>query len=289
MPREDRWRLSGPDAWLVTRHGKVAAFRPVLDAELGLAVRTLDSVDTDAFGAFSREIERRGTALDAARAKIAAGAEAIPEARILLASEGSFGPHPHIPFLALGDELVLLVDRVTGLEVTGRDVGPGTNFAHRLVNSEAEALEFAYSCGFPGHGVIILGAHDGRPAPHLFAVKTAATPEALRIATAEALGAFGAAWLESDMRAHRNPTRMAAIGRAVADLARRLRSACPDCGRPGFDVIRKTPGLPCADCGAPTRRAREWIFGCEGCGLEAARPAPGEPWAGPETCDSCNP
>ncbi len=48
--------------------------------------------NTDRFGTFSRDIERTGSQLDAARAKIAAGFEYAPSARIGLASEGSFGP-----------------------------------------------------------------------------------------------------------------------------------------------------------------------------------------------------
>lgn len=289
MASSRRWSLGEGEAWLVTRHGKAAAFAPILKSELGLNLRTIDSVDTDAFGAFSREVERSGTALDAARAKIAAGAAAAPWARILLASEGSFGPHPQIPFLTLGVEWVLLSDRETGLEITGRDAGPETNFAHRCVSSEAEGLEFAAACGFPGHGVIVLGVADMAPAPGVFTCKTAHTPQDLRIAISEAIRASGSAWIETDMRAHRNPTRMGAIGRAVRDLARRLQSACPECERPGFDVIRRTPGLPCADCGAPTRRPLNLILGCEACGFESERPAPNGPWADPGGCDSCNP
>jgi hypothetical protein len=39
--------------------------------------------------------------------------------RVGIASEGSFGPHPSLPFAALDRELVLLIDRETGLELVG--------------------------------------------------------------------------------------------------------------------------------------------------------------------------
>ncbi|HSW33828.1 MAG TPA: DUF6671 family protein [Steroidobacteraceae bacterium] len=39
-------------------------------------------------------------------------------------------------------------------------------------------------------------------------------------------------FLESDLRAHANPTRMAMIRQAAEDLATRYRSPCPRCGAP---------------------------------------------------------
>ena len=51
----------------------------------------------------------------------------------------------------------------------------------------------------------------------------------------------------------------------------------------------RTPGLPSADCGAPTQRAVKWILDCEGSGFVAGRPAPVEAWANPGECDTCNP
>lgn len=289
MSAGDGWRLSSADAWLVSRHGKAQAFRPVLGPRLGLRVRTLRSVDTDAFGTFSREVERPFGALQAARAKIDAGAAVRPDATVLLASEGSFGPHPMIPFLALGEELVLLRDLRTGLELVGQDISPETNFAHRIVTDPAEALDFARAAAFPGHGMIVLGVRDGAPAPEIFVCKTARTPDDLARAVTLAIETSGSAFIETDMRAHRNPTRMAAIGRAVRDLERRFRSACPECGRPGFWKVRSVPGLPCSDCGTPTRQPLAEIRACAGCGHEADFPVPGAGWADPAGCEDCNP
>ena len=283
-----RW-LSDDRAGLVTMHGKEAVIGPVLGEGAGISLFRVAGVDTDAFGTFTREVERPGSALDAARAKVRAGFAASPETRIMVASEGSFGPHPAIPHLPLGDELVLLVDRETGFELTGRHEGPETNFAHRLALDVETALDFARQCGFPGHGVIVLGVRGEAPAPDLFCDKTLEDEKALASAAARAIALTGAAFLETDMRAHRNPTRQDAIRRAAQDLVRRLESPCPDCTRPGFDRRRRIPGLPCSDCGTPTDMTRAWILGCEGCGLEDTRPVPGEPWADPGACPSCNP
>ena len=73
------------------------------------------------------------------------------------------------------------------------------------------------------------------------------------------------------------------------DLVRRLASPCPACQRPGFDRVRRIPGRPCSDCGAPTELALSWVYGCQGCGLQETRQAPGDPWADPGSCPSCNP
>ena len=113
-------------------------------------------VDTDKFGTFSREVRRSGSQLDAARAKIAAGFEYAPFARVGLASEGSFGPHPYVPFLAIGRELVLMVDRESGLELTGYDASEETNFGQRVARNLESAVAFAQDVGFPEHGLIVM-------------------------------------------------------------------------------------------------------------------------------------
>ncbi|MBL7537713.1 hypothetical protein INQ15_25330, partial [Escherichia coli] len=77
--------------------------------------RVSSGIDTDRFGTFSRDVERTGSQLDAARAKIAAAFAEAPDAQFALASEGSFGPHPYIPFAPLAREIVVLADRARGI------------------------------------------------------------------------------------------------------------------------------------------------------------------------------
>jgi len=289
MARNGRRWLSDSVAGLVTQHGKETVIGPVLQEGAGLSVFRVAGVDTDAFGTFSREIERRGSALDAARAKIRAGFAARPETRILLASEGTFGPHPAVPLLGLGHELVLLADQETGLEVWGQDVSPETNFAHRQVDDVETALDFARHAGFPDHGLIVQGVRGETPAPDLWLRKDAEDETALAAATKEALFRTGGAFVETDMRAHRNPTRRRAIRRAAEDLVQRLGAPCPACSRPGFGRTERIPGRPCSDCGTPTELTKAWKFACEGCGQEEIRPSAGEVWADPGACPSCNP
>ena len=141
------------DAALATMHGKERVIAPLLQRALGLRVRVTPGIDTDRFGTFSREIERTGSQLDAARAKIAAAFEISPHARVAVASEGSFGPHPSIPFVPLAREIVVMQDRVSGLELIGHHAGMKTNFSHAVVADVAGAVTFADHAGFPGHGV----------------------------------------------------------------------------------------------------------------------------------------
>lgn len=279
----------GASAVLTSMHGKERAIAPILREELRLIVGLAVGVDTDRFGAFSREVEREGSQLDAARAKIAAGFESLPSARVGLASEGSFGPHPHFPFVAIGRELVLMIDRETGLEVTGYDMGVETNFAHVVVKELGSLHAFAGRVGFPDHGLVVSGGRDDRPAPDIFLAKDIVDAAALEAAVFAAIRFCGAAFVETDMRAHRNPTRMAAIERATRDLARRFHSRCPNCDHPGFDVTKRIPGLPCDWCGEPTRVILAEVLACSSCGFEERRSLTTSTTADPGRCDGCNP
>ena len=283
------WNYRGIRAVLTTMHAKERVIAPILRDGLGLGVELAGDVDTDRFGTFSREVARSGSQLDAARAKIAAGFEWAPGARVGLASEGSFGPHPHIPFLALGLELVVMIDRDNGLELIGHDASPDTNFAHFIARDFDEAMASAERVRFPQHGLIVMGCRDDQPAPDILLRKDVTDHDALESAVREACRRCGAAFVETDMRAHRNPTRMAAIGRATADLVRRFHSRCPDCDYPGFDVTERVPGLPCAWCGEPTRVVMAEILTCRSCGHRKERSVLDQTAADPGQCDGCNP
>lgn len=289
MPRTESLSYHNTVAVLTSMHAKERVIRPILRDELGLIVRPSMGVDTDKFGTFSREIRRSGSQLDAARAKIAAGFEYAPSARVGLASEGSFGQHPYIPFLAIGRELVLMVDRESGLELAGYDTSEEINFGQRVVRDLKSAFAFAQGVGFPEHGLIVMGCRDEQPAPDLMLNKDVTDTTALEGAVRKAFRMFGAAFVEADMRAHRNPTRMIAIERATRDLVRRFYSRCPNCDHRGFDVTKRIPGLPCAWCGAPTRVIMAEALICQSCGYREERSVATDPTADPGQCDGCNP
>lgn len=280
--------MNGARAVLGTMHGKERAIAPIAARFLGLDVAVAEGLDTDRFGTFSREVDRAGTPREAARAKIAAAFRLMPEATVGIASEGSFGPHPSLPFAALNRELVLLIDRESGLELVGHHATMATNFAHAVVTDIAAGLAFAAKAGFPAHGVIVIGVLDGQPAPQLALFKSIETEAGLADVLGRAIALTGAAHIETDMRAHRNPRRMRAIKRAMVDLVRRSRSRCPDCAQPGFAVTGRVSGLPCAWCAAPTHLTRAEVWTCEGCGHGEDRPVTATT-ADPMHCEECNP
>ncbi|MCP1372993.1 DUF6671 family protein [Dyella lutea] len=280
--------LRGETAVLATMHGKQRAIAPLLARFLGLRVVVPQDFDTDRFGTFSRDIARTGTPLETARAKIAAGFARVPDARIGLASEGSFGPHPQVPFLAWGSEQVMLVDRASDLELVGRHEAPAAYFVHAQVDNINAALAFAARVGFPRQGVIVMGVVDGQPSPAVALAKDAHDDDTLIAAVRRALATCGAASLETDMRAHRNPPRMRCIRRATVDLLRAWRSPCPACARPGFVVTARLPGRPCGWCGAPTRQVLADERRCAGCCHLERQPRHDGP-ADPAHCDACNP
>jgi hypothetical protein len=277
-------------AVLATMHRKEQVIAPILKDALGLRVEVLRGIDTDRFGTFTREVPRPGSQHETARLKAQAALAAVPEADFGLASEGSFGPHPWLPWVAGGRELVMLAGRDGGLELVGADLTAETNHGSRLVGSVADALAFAKEIGFPAHAVVVMGVRNGEPDVTNGLYKGLMTTEALEAAVRVVLERDGAAHLESDMRAHVNPMRMAAIGRAAQDLVRVALSGCPSCERPGFDIVERLRGLPCAECGLPTRQVRMDIAGCAGCGFrEERQPASGTAPASPGECDFCNP
>jgi hypothetical protein len=280
--------MDGARAVLATMHGKERVIAPLAAHFLGLDLRVAEGLDTDLFGTFSREIERTGTPREAARAKIAAAFKLHPQARVGIASEGSFGPHPQVPFAPLNRELVVLIDRESGLELTGHHATMDTNFAHAVVTDAASGLGFAAKAGFPAHGVIVMGVLDGAPAPQLALFKAVKSEADLLAVIERTIALTGAAHIETDMRAMRNPRRMRAIRRAMIDLVRRSRSLCPDCARPGSAMTGRISGLPCRWCATPTHLTRAEVWTCEGCGHSEER-AVAAASADPMHCEECNP
>jgi hypothetical protein len=268
-----------------TMHGKEAVIGPRLTV-LGLSWHVPADFDTDQFGTFTGEVKRAGTQLEAARQK-ARAAMALTGAPIGVASEGSFGPHPAIPFLHIGHELVILIDSEHDLEIVGTSTTTSPGVGRQSVQSVTEALEHAVAWGFPDQGVIVRGSENSGP------IRKDITNEA---AIAEAVTELlhhshdHRVFLETDLRAHRHRTRMEEIGKATDDLVARCLSYCPACATPGFGVVRTVAGLPCAGCGRPSELAAEEVLGCTRCGHEVTRPrSDGRTHADPGECTWCNP
>jgi len=88
-----------------------------------------------------------------------------------------------------------------------------------------------------------MGCRDGQPANHPVLIKDAEIWDDLTSALHRVIAKAGTAFVETDMRAHFDPGRMRANKRAAIDRVRRAKSSCPACGRPGYAVTKRLPGL----------------------------------------------
>ena len=273
---------SGVVAAMATKHGKERQFGPALVRALDVDLIVAE-VDTDRLGTFTPEVEREGTALDTLRRK-ARWAMSHTDARFGVASEGSFGPHPELPFLAAGVELAVFIDGREGIEVVEQLVCTDTNFSHVVVDNPEIPEAFLTSVGFPGHAVII----SSGPGLHPVA-KGVQDRAVLSDALASCVAAGGHALIQSDMRAHLNPTRQRALTELAERLAIRLVNRCPDCGVGGWGVVDLEKGLPCEWCGQPTELVAAECFGCADtrCGHSETMSRSGHAPAG--SCHRCNP
>ena len=270
---------------LLTKHKKEKAIKILLEKETGGELVVESRFDTDKLGTFSREIKRPKSQLDTARMKIKRGMKRL-RIDIGIASEGSFGSHPyaHIPWNV---ELVLLYDKKENMEIYGVYEGSETNYAHIKTDSLEEALKFAEQIGFPEH-FLILRPDDGY-SKHI--VKDIDSVVKLKDTFHWCLtkSRSGNVFIETDMRAHANPTRMKNIEKATQDLITKLMNFCPECGAPGFIIKEAIKGLPCERCGLSSEMTLKYLYSCHKCKHEQEQLYPRGQYASAQYCDYCNP
>lgn len=281
-------------AVLATMHRKEQAIAPLVETDLGLTVTVPPDFNTDGFGTFTGEVKRPADQLATARLKATAALDQTGET-LALASEGSFGPHPHIPFVPCNREIVVLLDRQHGLEMVGECLSTETNYRQQAVNDLSGAKAFAATVGFPRHGLIVRTL-PSRPvlvqdAPqNTIIAKGITTEDHLAAAVETALGQAPQAQIETDMRALYNPTRMEVIAQATRHLLEQVSHTCPACGCPGFREVKRWPGLPCALCGGPTLLTARVRYQCQRCPqIQERPPTDWPPQADPSHCPYCNP
>jgi hypothetical protein len=283
---QPKFLFEGRTLVIATMHQKDVAIKPVLEKTLGVNCVTCPNLNTDQFGTFTREVKRLGTMLDAARAKIEA-AKRLVNADLFLASEGSFGPHPDYFFLQSNYEILLLIDALNDFEVMGEYRTSDVVCNGKYVASVDEAIAFATEHGFPHQGIILRTTEDSTD--HIY--KDLFTLEALtdKFTHLQTSLELDQLHLETDLRAHKNPTRMKAIGQATLDLVEKIKSKCPSCKTPGFRAIGVERGLPCAWCGYPTLTPLSTIYSCMKCNHTEKRKFQELELADPGSCSHCNP
>ena len=274
---------SGRRAGLATRHSKEEALAPPFREVLEVEVFAVD-VDTDSFGTFTGDIPRTDTPLNTAIAKARAGMLASGHS-IGMASEGTIGPDPFMPFVTSDIETIAFVDDERGIVISETTRSVDIVAIRQTVTSDDDLTPVLERADFPRHGLIVRPP-QAREGP---IVKGITNQDALVAAIRECSANFGSAVVESDLRACYSPSRMINIRQCAEVLAKRIATPCPACTSPGWGRTEPARGLPCSACGTFVDSAiRADVFGCPACPevLEVPRPAE---LVEPRWCPSCNP
>ena len=273
-----------------TMHQKEQAIAEQLKAHFQLDCIIPPGIQTDCFGTFSGEIPRPGSQEEAALAKMDAAIQQFPDETIFLVSEGAFYPHPDSPFVTVNTELLFLRDLQLNLTIkawhTSLETRARTAFI--LPNTNWDSLLDSFE--FPTYGIVLSRWEDNK---QVAVVKDLLNVGSVSTQVQSWQQQFPQAKIQisHDLRAHRNPLRMAQIEQAGQKLIQQMKQACPTCGLPGLSPIDIQRGLPCAACYRPTRLVKSITYRCAAsCGYETAQPPEDAPAAAdPMHCDYCNP
>ncbi len=272
-------------AALGTMHQKQKVIAPLFKKKLGIVVKVPDDFDTDKFGTFTMDKKRTGSQKETAIIKAKAAMESL-DLDIGIASEGSFGPHPSVPFGIANVELVVFIDKKLDLEIYGGYIEI-VNFAHNTIAYTIdEVLIFAQKIDFPKHGIVMRRSDKD----YGDMVKGIVSKDELIETATRLLKTNKSVWLETDFRAHVNQSRMRNIELATIDLIENIKRLCPSCHSSGFHKISPKPGLPCEQCGRPTDIPLYDVYECDKCSFKKDIIFPNQKesaYAG--YCDYCNP
>lgn len=277
--------FEGRTLLIATKHEKEKVIAPIFEKEFGVKCIVSQQFDTDVLGTFTGEVARENDPLTTVKEKCRA-AMSLEKCDLAIASEGSFGAHPSVFFASADEEFLVLLDEKNKLEIIAREISLETNFAGSEVATEKELLEFAAKAGFPQHGLII--RKEAQDATHL--VKGITDETTLLNSFKEFQKLYGKAFVETDMRAMYNPTRMSVIEKTAKKLVEKIKCTCPNCQTPGFDITEAVKGLLCAQCGFPTRSTLSYIYSCKKCDFKKEEKYPHQKQLeDPMYCDFCNP
>mgnify|MGYP000213859964 FL=1 len=277
--------FSNRSASLLTKHGKEKVIAEVLNKEVGCLVQQTSAYDTDLLGTFTQETPRYGTQLDAARKKATIGMDLL-NLDLGLANEGAFVSDPYSGMIPWNNELLVLIDHKHQLEITGFSSGPAQNENAYLSHWE-EVEKFADNALFPSHYLVVKPTDEYHPQSKKGVKDFSELKDAFE--WAKNLSSKGVVYVENDLRAFANPTRMENIRKAAMDLALKMNSLCPQCQTPGFWIKDIKRGLPCNACGLATDEEIAKIWGCLKCGHEETEGMKVFQFADPSKCRHCNP
>lgn len=270
---------------LTTKHEKYPLVAPAFSRILQLKILE-HAADTDQLGSFSGEIERKLPPRETAILKAKIGMNELG-LTLGLASEGSIGPDPLIPFMKSDIEYLVLVDSENELVITEVYRSFEITAGQLVTRPDEDITQFLQKVDFPNHKLITRSNSGAvknviKGIGNLIDLK-----KAIRLGANES--GDGMVLIQSDLRAHCSPTRQNNIRQAAELLAKRVVSCCPHCQLPGWGSVGYEKGLECSLCGSdvPTAIKCE-IFGCVKCDYREVGDALKD-YADPAQCDYCNP
>jgi predicted Zn-ribbon and HTH transcriptional regulator len=270
---------------IATKHKKEEAIAPLLEKALGVKCIVPENFDTDIFGTFTGEKQREDDPISTARKKCELAME-LTKCDLAVASEGSFGSHPHLYFVSADDEFILFIDKRNNLEIIARELSSSTNFSGAQIKSEKELTAFAEKILFPSHGLILRSEKENNES----ILKDFKDVDQLKDTFHILKSKYGTVYAETDMRAMMNPSRMHVISIATERLINKIQSRCPECKTPGFSITESKVGLPCDLCGFPTQSTLYHLLTCNNCTYTEKEKFPnGKEKEEPMYCDHCNP
>ena len=277
--------FNGRKLIIATKHKKEIVIAPILEKCLGVKCFTDETFDTDTLGTFTGEIERELDPIATARQKCLLAME-LSNCDLGVASEGSFGAHPTIFFASADDEFLIFIDKKNNLEIIARELSMETNFNGSEIENEKDLLEFADLVKFPSHGLILRNSKTD----NCNTIKGITNLRELKKAFNFLHKKFGMVYVETDMRAMYNPSRMAVIENVTKKLVAKVNSYCPQCSVPGFGVTDVKKGLECSLCGSATQSTLSYIYVCQHCKFTKEEMYPHKKTSeDPMYCDFCNP
>jgi len=270
---------------LTTKHEKLKLIKPAFDELIGCNIFEVN-LDTDQLGTFSGEIERiappRETAIQKARLGMKSTGSPIG-----IASEGSIGPDPMVPFIHSNIEHLVLVDDESQIVISELYRSFEITAATITATSKTDLSDFLIKADFPAHRLIVRSNDKSEN----YCLKGIADADELTeaIAKVSRMSPDGFVIIESDLRAMHSPSRQKNIAEVARLLATRVSQLCPGCQLPGWGRVGYEKGLHCSECGLDNPSAiRQEILGCVKC----EHVEPGIVIASkldPAQCNFCNP
>ena len=267
---------------LASMHKKELAIQEPFERIVGCKIIVINDFNTDQFGTFSGEVERKLSAYETLKLKAVRAAEQF-DCDYVISSEGAFGPHPTCLFANSDIEMLLFYDRANDLFIADYEISTDTTLSNYTVASATDYSDFLEKAKFPSHGLIIKADNN-------ILAKGVTSYEVLEEIIATNLAKFGALVLETDMRAMHNPSRMKIINSLANKLALRITHHCKACNSPGFGEVSLSGSLPCELCLSPTKVKQYKDYKCIKCDyIEQELLDPIKEFADPRFCDYCNP